>query len=206
MKSFAESNGPYAAASATSARSTREPPARPASPAPSAKARHAVGRPRRRELPPPLGAGARPRARRPGASPEHPEEQNGEQRRADAELVVHRRRELDPRDAALLDHDSLRAARDRRERCEADRDEPGQEPGEHRHERRTQTTATVPTTPPASAARTTPASTAPSVGQPAFVSSTAVAKAPRAMNAPWPSEGIPPSPTTIPRPTAAAAR
>ena len=46
--------------------------------------------------------------------------------------------------------------------------------------------ATIPTAPPASAARTTPASTAPSVGQPAFVSSTAVAKAPRAMNAPWP--------------------
>ena len=74
-----------------------------------------------------------------GASPEHPEEQNGERRQADAELVVNRRRELDPRDAALLDRDALRAAGDRGERCEPDRDEPGQEPGEHRHERRTQT-------------------------------------------------------------------
>ena len=70
---------------------------------------------------------------------------------------------------------------------------------------RRRTTPAPASTPPAAAAATA-TSVAGSAGQPAFAVSSATVKAPIAMNAPCPSDGMPPSATVSHRPVAASAR
>ena len=68
--------------------------------------------------------------------------------------------------------------------------------------RTTPTPARIPAAPAAS----TPTTVAGNAGHPAFAVSSATVKAPIAMNAPCPSDGMPARPTVIHKPVAASAR